>query len=322
MPAVPRFPPRRRAFHGGQRRVGVELEFSGLSGAAVAKQARDLFGGVIEERDPYRHVVLGSSLGDLTVELDLRAAHPDNPQGDGIGDRVMQAVHSAVGAVGSLVMPQEVVVPPLPMERLPEVDRLVEALRRQGAIGTRRNILHAFGLHLNPEIAAADAGYLLDHLLAFALLSPWLRAVIDVDLSRRLSPFTRPYPPDYVRRLAQPGYRPDLRQLIADYLDANPSRDRELDMLPIFAGLEPELVTARATLDKVKPRPTFHYRLPDSNVDQPGWGVVADWNRWVEVERLAADPPRLSAMARTFVQDFQGTESPEWVGELQRRLAA
>ncbi|MFL5335705.1 MAG: amidoligase family protein [Geminicoccaceae bacterium] len=322
MPAVPQFPPRRQALHGGPRRVGIELEFSGLSGGEVAEQARELFGGAVEERDPYRHVVLGSSLGDLIVELDLRAAHPDNPQGDSVGERVMQAVHSAVGAVGSLIMPQEVVVPPLPIERLPEVDRLVEALRHQGAIGTRRNILHAFGLHLNPEIAAADAGYLLDHLRAFALLSPWLRAVIEVNLSRRLSPFTRPYPPDYVRRLAQPDYRPDLRQLIADYLDANPNRDRELDMLPIFVGLEPELVMARASVDKVKARPTFHYRLPDSNVDQPGWGVVADWNRWVEVERLAADPPRLAALARTFAQDFQGTESPEWVGELQRRLAA
>jgi hypothetical protein len=322
MRTAPSFPPRRTAMHGGPRRVGVELEFTGLPGPEVAEGVRAMFGGAVEEHDPYRHVVQGSGLGDVTVELDMRAAHPDDPTGDSLGDRVKQAVHSAIGAVGSLIMPLEVVVPPLPIDRLPEVDRLVSSLRQEGAVGTRGNLFHAFGLHLNVEIAADDAGYLLAHLRAFALLAPWLRAVIEVDLSRRLSPYTRPYPPEYVRRLAEPGYRPDRRGLIADYLDANPSRDRELDMLPIFAGLEPDMVRQRAKVDKVKPRPTFHYRLPDSNVDQPGWGVVDDWNRWVEVERLAADPERLSAFARTYLTEFHGVDSPEWVAEIQRRLPA
>jgi Putative amidoligase enzyme len=323
MPAKPRLPPRPTAPHGGPRRVGVELEFTGVPGAEAAERARRLFGGTVEERDPHRHVVLGGSLGDLTVELDMRAAHPDGEDDGSLLGQVKQAVHSAIGTVGSLIMPLEVVVPPLPIERLPEVDRLVAALRRDGAVGTRGNLLHAFGLHLNPEVAAFDAGYLTDHLRAFALLAPWLRAAIDVDLTRRLSPYTRPYPDHYVQRLADPGYRPDLRRLVEDYLDANPARDRELDMLPVFAVVERDLVLGRAgSGSKVKPRPAFHYRLPDSNVEQPGWGVVADWNRWVAVEELAADPGRLAELGRSFLGRFGGQDSPDWVAEVRRRVAA
>jgi hypothetical protein len=319
---APLLPPRPSRPDGTPRRVGVEIEFTGLDGREVAELARRVYGGTLHEDDPYRYHVRGSGVGDLTVELDMSAAHPDRGAGEGLGQRVKLAVHQAVGAVGSLVMPFEVVFPPLPVERLPEVDRLVAALRERGAEGTNSGLLNAFGLHLNPEAAAFDAGYLVDHLKAFALLAPWLRAEIGVDVARRLSPFTRPYPAPYVRLLADPGYRPDLPRLVEDYLDANPTRDRELDMLPLLAEVAGDKVLGRAKEAKVKPRPAFHYRLPDSNVDQPGWGVVADWNRWVAVESLAADPERLAAAGRIYLDRFAGQECPEWVDEVRRGIAA
>jgi Putative amidoligase enzyme len=319
---APLLPPRPLRPDGAPRRVGVEIEFAGVDGREVAGLARQVYGGAIEEDDPYRYRVRGTSVGDLTVELDMSAAHAEKNAGDGLGHRVKQAVHQALGAVGSLVMPFEVVFPPLPVERLPEVDRLVAALREGGAEGTKSGILNAFGLHLNPEAAAFEAGYLVDHLKAFALLAPWLRAEIGVDVARRLSPFTRPYPAAYVRLLADPSYRPDLPRLVEDYLDVNSTRDRELDMLPLLAEVAGDKVLDRAKEAKVKPRPAFHYRLPDSNVDQPGWGVVADWNRWVAVERLAADPERLARAGRIYLDRFAGQECPEWVDELRRGIAA
>jgi hypothetical protein len=85
--------------------------------------------------------------------------------------------------------------------------------------------------------------------------------------------------------------------LIDDYLDASPSRNRELDMLPLFAHLDHDRVRARLPYEKISARPTFHYRLPDSRVDDPAWTIAADWNRWVEVERLACDPARLVRLA-------------------------
>ena len=154
---APLLPPRPSRPDGTPRRVGVEIEFTGLDGREVAELARRVYGGTLHEDDPYRYHVRGSGVGDLTVELDMSAAHPDRGAGEGLGQRVKLAVHQDVGAVGSLVMPFEVVFPPLPVERLPEVDRLVAALRERGAEGTKSGLLNAFGLHLNPEAAAFDA---------------------------------------------------------------------------------------------------------------------------------------------------------------------
>ncbi len=318
MSAQPAFPPRQTGSDGTPRRIGVELELSGLSGAEVAERARELFGGRISQIDSFRYCVTGGELGEITVELDMSVAHPAQPPEDGLTGKLKQTVHKAVGTLGSLIMPIEVVFPPLPPERLPEIDRLVADLRRDGAVGTRDGLLNAFGLHLNVEVAALDSSYLLAHLRSFSLLAAWLRSRVDVDLARRLGPFTRPFPGEYVRKLADPRYRPDLAGLIDDYLDASPTRDRELDMLPIFAVLDPGRIHARIGDSKVKPRPAFHYRLPNSDVDRPGWGVVEDWNRWVTVERLAADADRLAALSRRFLDFHDGDESPSWVDETAR----
>jgi hypothetical protein len=50
--------------------------------------------------------------------------------------------------------------------------------------------------------------------------------------------------------------------------------------------------------------------------------VVADWNRWVAVERLAADPERLAWAGRIYLDRFAGQECPEWVDEVRRGIAA
>jgi hypothetical protein len=58
-----------------------------------------------------------------------------------------------------------------------------------------------------------------------------------------------------------------------------------------------ERVRARLPNEKIGKRPTFHYRLPDARVSDPGWSIAPDWNRWVAVERLAVDRPRLDRCA-------------------------
>ena len=117
------------------------------------------------------------------------------------------------------------------------------------------------------------------HLQAYLVLSPWLRASIDVDATRRLLPFVRPFPEAYVRKVLAADYRPDLHGLVADYLAANPTRFRELDLLPLFAYLVPEQYYATPADPLVKPRPAFHYRLPDSRVDD---AVLGRRDRGVE----------------------------------------
>jgi len=43
----------------------------------------------------------------------------------------------------------------------------------------------------------------------------------------------------------------------------------------------------------IKPRPAFHYRLPDCEIHLPDWGLHIAWHDWLEVEALADDAGRL-----------------------------
>jgi hypothetical protein len=324
MTATPETPPRPTTRDGQPRRVGVEVEFAGPGCAEVAQLVAELFGGSPREREAYSFEVHGTRYGDFEVELDWSHAHPDKPRpqtagDDSLGDRVERGFREALGTVGELVMPLEVTSPPLPREALPEMDRLVAGLRGLGAKGTGASPLYAFGLQLNPELAAGDAGYLLDTLRAFLLLEDWLRETAGVDPSRRLTPFVSRFPSGYVHRILDPGYRPDLAGLVDDYLEANPTRNRDLDLLPALAHLDAPRVRRRIDDGLVKARPAFHYRLPDSRVGQAGWGVVADWNRWVRVERLAEDRAALRAASEAFLAQARHGRPSDWAAQWRGR---
>ncbi|WP_029009506.1 amidoligase family protein [Azospirillum halopraeferens] len=324
-----RMPPRRTAPDGSPRRVGVELEFANLDAPAAARTVRSLYGGTVASENPHRCRVFGTRLGDFAVELDMQAAHkkPDAPPAmpdtlDAALDAVLDRLRPLWGSIGSLVMPFEIAAPPIPMERLGELDALVHALRAAGAAGTEASPLFAFGLHFNPEVADTGADYVLDHLKAFLLLGPWLRAGIRVDPTRRLSGFVAAFPADYAATVVDPAYRPDLPGLVADYLDANPTRNRELDLFPLFAHLAPEVLFARVSDPHVRARPTFHYRLPNARIGDPRWSLVTEWNRWVVVEELAADRERLDGLGRDYRRHAAEGRLAGWAAETGRRLAS
>ena len=116
-------------------------------------------------------------------------------------------------------------------------------------------------------------------------------------------PHANPFHKAYALKVLDSRYSPDLDTLIDDYLHHNPTRNRELDMLPLFAYLRPdhghELLHAQLT----KPRPTFHYRLPNAQLTQPGWGSAIEWNRWEEAEKLAANSEVLLARCAEYIAE-------------------
>ena len=312
-------PPRPDNDRGEERRVGVELEFAAISARDGARLVRDLFGGDIYEEDPHRFHVREAALGDFTVELDTRHAHRSKPTEKetrrGI-DRFLEEMggelRSLSGDVSSLLVPCEIVCPPVPLSDLPRIDELVDALRGAGAAGTDDSPLHAFGAQLNPEIATADPAWLTAMLRAYVLLSDWLREVTELDATRRIAAFADPFPPEYVERIVEPGYAPPLAQLIDDYLEDNPTRNRELDMLPLFCWLDEERVRSALPDEKIHPRPTFHYRLPNADLGRAGWNVSVEWNRWRMVEKMAERPERLEEMGRAWSENAQKIFPSPW----------
>lgn len=321
MPTVLEEPPLVSNAAGEPRRVGVEIEFAGVEVGRAAELVAQLFGGQIIEVDEHRARIDGSTLGDFTIELDSSYAHPDdNTLTTRLGDELKDKLAGTIGDIVGLWMPNEIVAPPVAYDRLPELDRLIRLLEENRAEGTQASLFYGFGLQLNPEVGVLEAEHVLRHLQAYLIMSPWLREQIDVDVTRRALPFTDPFPDAYARTVLAPDYAPDLEGLIEDYVEANPSRNRELDLMPLFAEMAPE-VTGRLTDDPhIKARPTYHYRLPNARLGDASWGgIVEEWNRWVEVERLAEDRERL-AEARSAVHGRLGRAGDGWLDWLKGRF--
>lgn len=322
-------PPHTRTEGGGERRVGVEVEFAGLDAAAAAGLVQDLFGGTIVMRDPYRHEVRDTPFGTFVCELDSQYAHPDAKGAAKAGkagellDKLRGRFAEAFGDVSSRWLPVEIVAPPVPIGRLGEMERVLDALRAAGAEGTGASVVYAFALQFNPEATRLDAEYILAVLRAYVVLEDWLKARIVPDNTRRLLSFATDFPGDWGRFCLRPGYDPDLATLIDDYARFNPSRNRGLDLYPLFAHLDELRVRRLADDPLIKARPTFHYRLPDARLSDPDWSLAAEWNDWVQVEMLAEDRPRLTAMADAWMR-HRGRSEPgsrgRWAREATRWL--
>lgn len=299
-------PPLPRTNTGAARRIGVEIELGGLELEAVVAVVADFFGGRIAEHGRYERAILGDPAGPWQVEIDFawlkELGRRERDAGDALAG-LEEAGEDLVRAASAWMVPVEVVSPPLPLARLAEVDALIARLRAAGAQGTGGSLINAFGLQINPEVPATDATTLRRYLQAFLCLFDWLQGRAQVDLARRLTAFVAPFPKAYVRLVVDPDYRPDLAGLIDDYLAANPTRNRALDLLPLFLHLDPERVRRVVDDPRVTARPTLHYRLPNSEVDRPGWGVRPVWEDWLQIEHLVAEPERLATLCRAYA-DF------------------
>ncbi|UHD16571.1 amidoligase family protein [Thiocapsa bogorovii] len=296
-------PPWLETAEGKMRRVGVELEMSGLELDALAECVAGFFDLEIKSHGRYERVLEGDPAGDWIVELDYdllkrlgRETHADDTLEGDLG----RAAEGALAWAAEAIVPVEVVGPPLPLARLGEVEGLIAHLREAGAKGTSDSLVNAFGMQFNPEVPATDSDTIAAYLKAFLCLSDWLVERADINFARRVTSYVDPFPSDYIRKVIASDYRPDLSVLIDDYLAENPTRNRMLDMLPLFLHLDEERVRKVTQDPLVKARPTFHYRLPDCEIHKPDWGLYLAWNDWVEVERLAADTARLNGCCAAY----------------------
>jgi hypothetical protein len=324
-------PPRAHTRDGAPRRVGLEIELANLSLEQALGIVHAELGGRIEVESRTRGAVRDTAFGTFKVEFDsptltertylrplerLGLLESDSATAQLVEDGVLQ--------LAAELVPLEIVTPPVPWNRLHELDVLWHALRRAGAEDTYSSILYAFGLHLNPELPDTETSVLVAYMRAFLLLADWVMDASRIDLARRLAPFIRPFPEAYRREVLAPDYAPDAVQFLDHYLEHNPTRNRPLDLLPLLVHLHGTGFLKRVeNAPLVKPRPTFHYRLPNCELTSPGWTPAADWNRWVTIERLASDQALLQELCAAYLRTDDlplRWQSGAWVEELRARL--
>lgn len=293
---------------GVERRVGVELEFTDLEPEVIANAIEDLFGGRSKMHSKVDWRVEGTQFGDFEIELDwayfktVVAKQESMDLGD-FSELSNMVVEWLTQAAEQLI-PWEIVTPPIAMSQLSELSKLVARLRDLGALGTRHSPQYAFGMHLNPELPNLQAGTILNYLKAYLCLYDWIAAEEKTDITRRVSNYIKHFDHHYIKMVIAPGYTPGLTALINDYLEYNPTRNRSLDLLPLFAFCDEKRVKNQVKDPRIKGRPTLHYRLPNCDIDNPQWNINSTWRLWLEVEKLANNPKRLGVFCDEFRQEL------------------
>lgn len=319
-------PARARKSEGEERRLGLELEFIGLDLRRTAEIVQKCFGGEKQPLSDYELRLEGTEFGDFQVELDfayLKKMGREKRDRKDMENQAFALAENVMAEIARHLVPVEIVCPPTGLSELWRYNDLVSDLRRAGAKGTKHSPQYAFGVHMNPELPDLETKTILHYLQAFLCLYPWLIDRGEVDLSRRITPYIDPVGKKYLRLLMDRNYEPDLESLINDYLEFNPTRNRALDMLPLFAYLDEDRVRARVEDERIKSRPTLHYRLPNCQVDEAGWSLAQPWRDWLQVEYLANDTERLSIVRRAYRNHLDNPTSTlfgDWGKECARWL--
>jgi hypothetical protein len=324
-------PPKLLNVSGEERTVGYEFEFTGIKMVQTAEIVANLYGGKIQRISAYEYEIENTSLGTFKLELDtqllLEKKYEKLLQNVGIdlpGFNRKETIEEALMEVASKVVPFEIVTPPVRLSEMYRLNNMVDELRKQKAKGTRSSFMYAFGLHINPEIPDERAESLLNHLRAYVLLDPWIRKDAQIDISRRITPYINEYEEKYVQLILNPDYHPGHEQLIADYFAFDNSRNRPLDLLPVFMYLNYELTSSMIEETLTSSRPTFHYRLPNCSIDNENWSFADEWNRWVWVEKLADDVTALHQYSRAWLKIRKKTLigfERKWIELMERWVA-
>lgn len=288
-------PPRTLNRKGEPRRVGYELEFSGLTLERTGEVMIDTLSGSQESATAAQLQISVNGLGDFGVEIDWsylkRLAREHQDYTDEL---------NLLGEAATLLVPVEIVCPPLTIEQLPCLEKLVARLREAGARGTDDSPIAAYGVHINPELPDLEPATINAYIKAFCLLQWWLVKANQVDVSRRITPYIDLYPDVYLK-LAVSRRQPDMSTLISDYLRHNATRNRALDLLPLLMEIDPDRVRNAVDDERVKARPTFHYRLPNCMIGASDWTLSESWNLWWIVEELACRDQDLQELGDRFI---------------------
>lgn len=298
--------------NGARRTVGFELEFTGLSLKEVAAIIRKTFGGETIGETKAQEIISVDGLGNFAIELDWDFLKKEAKN---------YANSSHVGLLrdaASLIVPVEVVCPPVPISELATLDPLVSNLREAGARGTDESLVAAYGVHINTSLPGLEASTIDSYLKAFCVLQWWLVKKHAINLSRRLTPYIDIYPSSYLKKVISAD-SPSLQEILDSYLKHNATRNRALDMLPLFSYLDEQRVLTRVNDDRIKARPTFHYRLPNCLIADPIWSLAEPWNLWCVVEALANQPDDLNRLCGEFLEAWRpllGVDQSHWIEKI------
>jgi hypothetical protein len=288
---------------GNPRRVGFEIEFGGITLAHAARVLGEGLGVEPVEESAARWRFEPDRSEPFVLETDW--AYLKEQAAAAEVDESGRAWVDILETAAELLVPAELVCPPIAVDELARLDPLVAGLREAGAVGTADSIVAAFGIHVNTEAPSLEASSIAGYVRAFALLQWWLVHVHEVDFARRVTPYVDLWPRAYLEVVLERD-EPSMQTLFDDYLAHNATRNRSLDLLPLLAEVDEARIRDAVPDPRIHARPAYHYRLPDCRIEDPDWSLAQPWSRWVVVEELAGRPDLVEKLAHRFLEPGRG----------------
>lgn len=280
--------------NGDIRRVGFEIEFSGLTFQRCLDVLQEELGNDVFRDSQVEATIRHAELGDFDLELDWQFLKTHARENEPDSELIR-----LVADIASTVVPLELVCPPIPIDRIESLRNPIAALRKAGAKGTDDSFFYAFGVHINTELPDLEAATIIRYLQAYCVLQDYLVDAHAIDTSRKLSPYVDLYKEPYIRKVLD--YRDENTDTLKrDYVRFNPTRNRALDMLPLFAHLDAVFIQNELDDPRIKGRPAFHYRMPNCHIERPSWSLETDWRIWCVVEKVANDTEALSFLIKEY----------------------
>ncbi len=293
------------------RHIGFELEFSNIDIEKILEILKKEFNFEINKINNYLYE-LDSKYGNFILELDFELLTKQKLQssakelskiiGIEIDKKDIALVEDFIGNLSKDIVPYEISTPPLPLDEITIIDKIVKKLSDNNAKGTTGKIYYAFGLHINIEVISLEVKSLLSYLRAYVILQDFINKDAKVDLARKITPFIDNFKSEYIQYILDENYNPSVDEFIEDYIRFNPTRNRSLDMLPILGFIDEKKVRKLLPDEKIKTRPAFHYRLSNSMIGDKTWKVSHEWNRWILVENLANNKEALDTLSKDYIK--------------------
>ena len=309
------------------RHVGIEIEYSNLSLEKSAQLVSQIFGGNLKKVTKYELMLKDTKYGDFKFELDAQLLQ--KMQNENLFDKLSKIIGNVSHDIDDIVdktskrfVPFEIAAPPIPIKNIHDADKMVEQLRLNGALGTTHTLYYAFGVHFNIEPPSQDIEDVLKLFKSFLLIQKWIEVQSEVDIARKISPYINDFPKDYIKKVIDLDYKPTQEEFLEDYIKDNPTRNRILDMLPQLAFWDEKKVRGYLPNEKINPRPTYHYRLPNSKVNLFRWNLSQEFQLWVIVELLANNEEIFEKMSKEFLIQLDSPlfNKNEWIDQCHSHI--
>ena len=221
---------------GDQTRMGIEVELKNLSPLEVAREFRAKMGGSLQtEYEDTKTNVIGRDKDGFPIYATKKTKY-FVVKGSQIGDVILKPDYNQITdefkADQDKNIVTEIVTPPIRMAEVEKLDRVLESLKAKGAQGTyptdaartdARRATNPVSTQVNVEWMEGKRENMKPADLVNLLRSytrPEHREQIDAHLNvpKTRKPYIEVFSDGFMKKLLDPNYNPDFRQLYDDYV--------------------------------------------------------------------------------------------------------